>query len=155
MTCQNPMYHFWAKSLSKLCCLITKRWPYNFTLFGSSLLLLICMIHLYRKAFINLSFWLGNIPLSQNIFIHSFSIKYILPNHNMFTFYLSFYVFDSPHEAFINLRMYRDLQTIFNFHCVKLSVNIDEIIYLNIETQSWLLVQCLIANNSWVRQVLL
>ena len=100
------------------------------------------------EAFINLNLYLGNIPLSQNIFIHSFSIKDILPNHNMFTFYLSFYVFDSPHEAFINLRMYRDLQTIFNFHCVKSSVNIDEIIYLDIETQSWLLVQCLIAYNS-------
>ena len=27
------------------------------------------------EAFINLNLYLGNIPLSQNIFIHSFSIK--------------------------------------------------------------------------------
>ena len=35
----------------------------------------------------------------------------------------------APHEAFINLGIYVDLQAIFNFLCVKLSVNIDEIIF--------------------------
>ena len=28
-----------------------------------------------EEAFINLNLYLGNIPLSQNVFIHSFSIK--------------------------------------------------------------------------------
>ena len=44
----------------------------------------------------NLRLYLGNSVLSQITFILLFSMNDILPNHNMFTFYLSFYVFDSP-----------------------------------------------------------
>ena len=133
MTCQNPMYHFWAKSLSKLCYLITKRWHYNSSLFGSSLLLLICMIQLYPKP--SWSIYQSKFVLREHSiiskYIHSFffnkkiycRIITCLPSTCLFMF------LTAPHEAFINLGIYVDLQAIFNFLCVKLSVNIDEIIF--------------------------